>query len=75
MLGHLKKAFKKTGGTLTVFNEQTKELNSRLDSRTKVENGAFGTATDVLCYCVGMGWVSEEQAEEYGADVSTILEG
>lgn len=78
MLGHLKKAFKKSAGArakeLMIFGDETKELNSRLDSRTKVQNGAFSTATDVLFYCVEKGWISEEQAEQYGADVSTILE-
>ena len=78
MLGYLKKVFKKADGAgskpLKSFNEEAKELSNLLDSRTKLENGAFLTATDVLCYCLEKGWVSEEQAEEYGADLSTILE-
>lgn len=78
MLGYLRKVFKKADGAgskpLKAFNEETKELSNRLDSRTKLENGAFLTATDVLYYCLEKGWVSEEQAEEYGADMSTILE-
>ncbi|TVY19751.1 putative serine/threonine-protein kinase haspin-like [Lachnellula arida] len=41
--------------------------------RTKIQNGAFGTATETLCYCVERGWVSEVQAEEYGADVSGVF--
>lgn len=78
MVGYLKKVFKKANSgkvqALKKFNDEMKELNRRLDCRTKVENGGFGTATEVLWYCVESGWVSEVQAEEYGADVSTIVE-
>ncbi|TVY36938.1 putative serine/threonine-protein kinase haspin-like protein [Lachnellula occidentalis] len=59
---------------LAAFNEETKTLTGRLDPRTKISNGAFGTATEVLFYCVERGWVSEVQAEEYGADVSGVFE-
>ncbi|TVY54784.1 putative serine/threonine-protein kinase haspin-like protein [Lachnellula cervina] len=58
---------------LALFNEETKGLTGKLDFRTKIANGAFGTATEVLLYCVERGWVSEVQAEEYGADVSGVF--
>lgn len=78
MLGYLKKTFKRSGSAssqpLRVFSDETKELNTRLDPRTKIENGAFSTATDVLCHCIEKGWVSEEQAEDYGADITVLHE-
>lgn len=64
---------KGSNDVLALFNEETKGLTGKLDFRTKIANGAFGTATEVLLYCVERGWVSEVQAEEYGADVSGVF--
>ena len=70
----LMKEFKKKGDpkNLTDFQKITTELKRRLNVRTKVENGAFENAADVLQYIADKGWVSEEQLEGYGVD-STIL--
>lgn len=38
-----------------------RELERRLDTRTKVENGAFGTAEEVLTWMIEEGWVTAEQ--------------
>jgi serine/threonine-protein kinase haspin len=77
VLAYLLKAYKKSGGNKNDLNEftvDTKELNKRLNFKTKVENGAFTSAHDVLAYVVSMGWVSEEQLENYGVDESILGE-
>ncbi|KAG9229392.1 putative serine/threonine-protein kinase haspin like protein [Amylocarpus encephaloides] len=70
LLGYLKKNLYQipcsTFGTLKDFNAETKELSKRMDTRTKVENGAFLSATEVLEFCIGQGWISYEQAEVSG---------
>jgi hypothetical protein len=57
---------------MVVFKQETRELSKRLDTRTKVENGAFSSAQEVMAYIAEMGWVSEEQVERYGVD-STMM--
>jgi len=57
---------------IVLFKKETRELNKRLDTRTKVENGAFESAQAVMAYIAEMGWVSEEQIERYGVD-STMM--
>jgi hypothetical protein len=57
---------------MMVFKKETRELNKRLHTRTKVENGAFTSAQEVMAYIAEMGWVSEEQIERYGVD-STMM--
>lgn len=52
------------------FKAETKELSSRLNPMTKVENGAFSSAGQMLEYVVAQGWVVEEQIVEYGAELS-----
>ena len=71
---YLQRDFKKQGGEKAVLKEflaQTKELRTRMDTRTK--EGAFGSAQEVLVYVVEQGWVSEEQLEERGVDSSSFL--
>ncbi|PVH78989.1 hypothetical protein DL98DRAFT_421218 [Cadophora sp. DSE1049] len=78
ILSFLTKQFKKHSrglGAITdlaTFEAEIKDLKRRLDVRTKVENGAFVSACQVLDYVFGRGWVSEEQLGSAGVD-STIL--
>ncbi len=77
ILSYLLGQYKVNGGDkshLAEFASDTKELNKRLDVRTKVENGAFMSATEVLNFVVLKGWVSEDQLERYGVDESTLGE-
>ncbi|CZT13510.1 uncharacterized protein RCO7_09304 [Rhynchosporium graminicola] len=57
---------------LVTFEAEIKDMKRRLDVRTKVENGAFESACQVLDYVFLKGWVSEEQLGGAGLD-STIL--
>ena len=71
---YLQRDFKKHGGDKAVlkeFQEQTKVLRTRMDTRTK--DGAFMSAQEVLIHVVEQGWVSEEQLEERGVDSSSFL--
>jgi serine/threonine-protein kinase haspin len=75
LLKWLTDAYKVYGGDkneMVVFKQETRELSKRLDTRTKVENGAFSSAQEVMAYIAEMGWVSEEQVEKYGVD-STMM--
>lgn len=47
--------------TVSKIEIEAKELKRRLDTRTKVENGAFSTAEDVLTWMIQAGWVTEDQ--------------
>ncbi|KAH9208586.1 hypothetical protein DL95DRAFT_311564 [Leptodontidium sp. 2 PMI_412] len=78
MLSFLTKQFKKHSCSpkatkdLVTFETEIKDMKRRLDVRTKVENGAFESACQVLDYVFLRGWVSEEQLGGAGMD-STIL--
>ncbi|RDL37447.1 uncharacterized protein BP5553_04880 [Venustampulla echinocandica] len=76
ILGHLKREFKKKNGAsspeLRQFTEETKELSKRLDPRTKVENGAFQTAYEVLEFVLWQGWVTYDQADASGVEFDTL---
>ncbi|KAH7416770.1 hypothetical protein BKA64DRAFT_276586 [Cadophora sp. MPI-SDFR-AT-0126] len=78
ILSFLTKQFKKhspgpkAAKYLATFEAEIKDMKRRLDVRTKVENGAFVSACQVLDYVFGRGWVSEEQLGSAGVD-STIL--
>jgi len=78
ILSFLTKQFKKhsrgpkAAKDLATFEAEIKDLKRRLDVRTKIENGAFVSACQVLDYVFGRGWVSEEQLGSAGVD-STIL--
>ncbi|KAL2064679.1 hypothetical protein VTL71DRAFT_3817 [Oculimacula yallundae] len=78
ILSFLTKQFKKhsrglkTARDLVTFEAEIKDMKRRLDVRTKVENGAFENACQVLDYVFLKGWVSEEQLGGAGID-STIL--
>ncbi|KUJ07155.1 uncharacterized protein LY89DRAFT_789946 [Mollisia scopiformis] len=50
---------------------EAKELKRQFEPMTKVENGAFSTAQDVLVWLVGAGWVTEEQIS--GEDGTSFL--
>jgi len=56
---------------LQKFKKETTELMKRLNVMTKVKNGAFRSAKDVLDFVYQQGWVNEEQVQDYGD--STIL--
>ena len=77
LLGYLKKQIGKLKGPvlddLKNFISQTAELSKRMDPRTKIENGAFESATQVLEYVIEQGWVSCEQAEVVGTSEPSIL--
>jgi hypothetical protein len=77
LLGYLKKQVIRLKGPilneLKTFNAQTVELSKRMDPRTKIENGAFESATQVLEYVISQGWVSCEQAEVVGTSEPSIL--
>ncbi|KAK0118595.1 hypothetical protein ONS96_011687 [Cadophora gregata f. sp. sojae] len=74
ILSFLTKQFKrhsrgpKATKDLATFEAEIKDLKRRLDVRTKVENGAFVSACQVLDYVFGKGWVSEEQLGSAGVD-------
>lgn len=78
MLSFLTKQFKKHSRgpkatkDIVTFETEIKDMKRRLDVRTKVENGAFESACQVLDYVFLRGWVSEEQLGGAGMD-STIL--
>lgn len=78
ILSFLTKQFKKHSRSpkakkaLVEFEAEIKDLKRRLDVRTKVENGAFESACQVLDYVFGMGWVSEEQLGGAGVDGSVL---
>ncbi|PBP26688.1 hypothetical protein BUE80_DR002351, partial [Diplocarpon rosae] len=78
ILSYLTKTFKKSSGSESVkrelrsFEADTRDLKRRLDVRTKVENGAFSSAMEVLDFVYGRGWVGESQLEEFGME-STVL--
>lgn len=48
-----------------------KAMKTRFDFRTKVENGAFSTAQDVLVWMIEQGWVTDDQIA--GEDGTTFL--
>ncbi|EHL02495.1 putative serine/threonine-protein kinase haspin like protein [Glarea lozoyensis 74030] len=77
LLGYLKKQLIRLKGPilddLKNFNAQTVELSKRMDPRTKIENGAFESATQVLEYVIARGWVSCEQAEVVGTSEPSFL--
>jgi hypothetical protein len=58
---------------LKEFSTETVEMSKRMDPRTKIENGAFISATQVLEYVIAQGWVSCEQAEVVGTSELSIL--
>jgi serine/threonine-protein kinase haspin len=47
--------------TISKIEVEAKELKRRFDVRTKVVNGAFSTAEDVLTWMIQAGWVTEDQ--------------
>jgi serine/threonine-protein kinase haspin len=59
---------------LNHLTAEIKELQKRLNVKTKVANGAFTSAQEVLAFVVDAGWVTEEQLEKYGVDESTLGE-
>ncbi|KAF4622651.1 hypothetical protein G7Y89_g14377 [Cudoniella acicularis] len=68
LFNYLKRIFKETTdedglAELKKFIEETKEFSKCLDTRTKVENGAFMCAQDVFAYVIEVGWMTREQAE------------
>ncbi|OWP05445.1 hypothetical protein B2J93_7646 [Marssonina coronariae] len=74
ILSYLTKTFKKSSRSQSVkeqlraFEADTRDLKRRLDVRTKVENGAFSSATEVLNFVYGRGWVGESQLEDFGME-------
>lgn len=77
ILSYLTKQFKKSKSrgwkdSLAKFEGEVKEVKRRLDVRTKVENGAFSSAMEILDFVFELGWVNEEMLEGFGMD-STIL--
>jgi hypothetical protein len=77
LLNYLKKELGKSKGPilddLKEFVNETMEMSKRMDPRTKIENGAFMSATQVLEYVIAQGWVSFEQAEVVGTSELSIL--
>jgi hypothetical protein len=77
LLNYLKKQLGKKKGpvldALKDFVNETMEMSKRMDPRTKIENGAFMSATQVLEYVIAQGWVSCEQAEVVGTSELSIL--
>lgn len=69
-----KKAKRVEDSPLVPFEEEISELKKRLNVRTKVENGAFSRAWDIVAYAVEMGWVNEDQVMGHGVDTSVLTE-
>ncbi|KAE8447137.1 hypothetical protein EG329_011121 [Mollisiaceae sp. DMI_Dod_QoI] len=59
--------------TMKNLETETAELRRRLDTRTKIDNGAFSSAQDILLWMSEQGWVSEEQIAGEGGDETTFL--
>ena len=75
LLSYLIKAAKKAGVSkreMTQLNDEIRELNRRLNVRTKIENGAFSTAADILEFAAAQGWVNDQQIESYGVDITVL---
>jgi serine/threonine-protein kinase haspin len=75
LLSYLIKAAKKAGvlkWEMTQLNDEIRELNRRLNVRTKIENGAFSTAADILEFAAAQGWVNDQQIESYGVDITVL---
>ena len=61
-------------GNMNTFLDATKELSRRFNVRTKVENGGFKTAQEVLEYCISKEWVTVQQVENYGCGALEFVE-
>lgn len=76
LINHLKKKFKAdTNGQrqseLSLLEADMREFTKRLDARTKIENGAFMSATECFTYAIDQGWYPEDMVN---ADQSAILD-
>lgn len=82
ILHYLLKTYQDRPGGLTssarrefnLFVTAIKELQKRLNTKTKIENGAFTSAQDVLAFALQERWVTEQQLEQYGVDESSLGE-
>lgn len=66
----LKKKMKKFPKMSNEFLMETKVFEKKLLPRSLTTDGSFSTAQEVLEYMVNEGWVSIDQAKEYGCDSS-----
>jgi hypothetical protein len=81
-LHYLLKTYQERLGGLTssarrefnLFITAIKELQKRLNTKTKIENGAFTSAQEVLAFALQERWVTEQQLERYGVDESSLGE-